>query len=45
MTQTGSLIDYLNVRELVSMMAALYPSPLDVEEALRISEPRRSPIA
>jgi ABC-2 type transport system ATP-binding protein len=37
MTQTGSLIDYLNVRELVSMMAALYPSPLDVEEALRIS--------
>jgi ABC-2 type transport system ATP-binding protein len=37
MTQTGSLIDYLNVRELVSMMAALYPSPLDVDEALRIS--------
>jgi len=37
MTQTGSLIDYLNVRELVSMMAALYPSPLNVDEALRIS--------
>jgi ABC-2 type transport system ATP-binding protein len=37
MTQTGSLIDYLSVRELVSMMAALYPSPLDVDEALRIS--------
>jgi ABC-2 type transport system ATP-binding protein len=37
MTQTGSLIDYLSVRELVTMMAALYPAPLDVEEALRIS--------
>jgi ABC-2 type transport system ATP-binding protein len=37
MTQTGSLIDYLSVRELVTMVAALYPSPLDVDEALRIS--------
>jgi ABC-2 type transport system ATP-binding protein len=37
MIQTGSLIDYLSVRELVSMMAALYPSPLDVDEALQIS--------
>jgi ABC-2 type transport system ATP-binding protein len=37
MTQTGSLIDYLTVRELVTMMAALYPTPLDVDEALRIS--------
>jgi ABC-2 type transport system ATP-binding protein len=37
MTQTGQLIEYLSVRELVSMMAAIYPSPLDVDEALRIS--------
>ena len=37
MTQTGQLIDYLTVRELVTMMAAIYPAPLDVEEALRIS--------
>ena len=37
MTQTGQLIDYLTVRELVTMMADIYPAPLDVEEALRIS--------
>ena len=37
MTQTGQLIDYLTVRELVTMMAAIYPAPLDVEGALRIS--------
>ncbi len=37
MTQTGQLIDYLTVHELVTMMAAIYPAPLDVEEALRIS--------
>jgi len=37
MTQTGQLIDYLTVRELVTMMAAIYPDPLDVAEALRIS--------
>jgi ABC-2 type transport system ATP-binding protein len=37
MTQTGQLIEYLSVRELVTMMAAIYPAPLDVEEALHIS--------
>jgi ABC-2 type transport system ATP-binding protein len=37
MTQTGQLIDYLSVRELVTMIAAIYPTPLDVEEALRIT--------
>jgi ABC-2 type transport system ATP-binding protein len=37
MTQSGQLIEYLSVRELVSMMAAIYPAPLDVDEALRIS--------
>jgi ABC-2 type transport system ATP-binding protein len=37
MTQTGQLIEYLSVRELVTMMAAIYPAPLPVEEALRIS--------
>jgi ABC-2 type transport system ATP-binding protein len=35
MLQTGSLIRDLDVRELVEMMASLYPAPLDVEEALR----------
>jgi ABC-2 type transport system ATP-binding protein len=34
MLQTGSLIQYLSVRELVTMVASLYPTPLDVEEVL-----------
>ena len=37
MLQTGSLIPDLSVRELVSMVAALYPNPLDVEEALELT--------
>jgi ABC-2 type transport system ATP-binding protein len=37
MTQTGQLIDYLSVRELVTMIARIYPAPLEVEEALTIS--------
>jgi len=37
MTQTGQLIEYLSVRELVTMMAAIYPAPLEVDEALQIS--------
>ena len=37
MTQSGQLIEYLSVRELITMMAAIYPAPLDVEEALQIS--------
>ncbi len=36
MLQTGSLIPNLSVRELVAMMAALYPSPLDVDETLHL---------
>jgi ABC-2 type transport system ATP-binding protein len=35
MLQTGSLPQYLSVRELVTMMASLYPHPLDVEDMLR----------
>ncbi len=35
MLQTGSLPGYLNVRELVTMMASLYPHPLSVEDVLR----------
>jgi ABC-2 type transport system ATP-binding protein len=35
MLQTGSLIQYLSVRELVTMVASLYPRPLPVDEALR----------
>ncbi len=37
MLQTGLLIRDLSVRELVAMMASLYPSPLGVEEALELS--------
>ena len=37
MLQTGSLLPYLGVRELVSMMAALYPHPLDVDDVLHLT--------
>jgi ABC-2 type transport system ATP-binding protein len=37
MLQTGSLIHDLSVRELVSMMASLYPQPMDVEEVLELT--------
>jgi ABC-2 type transport system ATP-binding protein len=34
MLQTGSALRYLTVRELIAMMASLYPNPLDVDEVL-----------
>ena len=37
MLQTGELIRDLSVRELVAMMASLYPDPMDVEEALDVT--------
>ena len=37
MLQTGALLRDLSVRELVAMMAALYPRPLDVEEVLALT--------
>jgi ABC-2 type transport system ATP-binding protein len=37
MLQTGQLIRDLSVRELVAMMAALYPQPMDVDEALELT--------
>jgi ABC-2 type transport system ATP-binding protein len=37
MLQTGALIEYLTVREVVTMVASLYPRPLDVGEALRLT--------
>jgi ABC-2 type transport system ATP-binding protein len=37
MLQTGGLLRDLTVRELVSMMAALYPRPLGVEEVLELT--------
>jgi ABC-2 type transport system ATP-binding protein len=37
MLQTGQLIRDLSVRELVAMMASLYPAPLEVEEALELA--------
>jgi ABC-2 type transport system ATP-binding protein len=36
MLQTGSLIHNLTARELVTMVASLYPAPLDVDEVLRL---------
>jgi ABC-2 type transport system ATP-binding protein len=37
MLQTGSLIRDLSVRELVTMMASLYPEPLPVDDALELA--------
>jgi ABC-2 type transport system ATP-binding protein len=37
MLQTGELIRNLSVRELLNMVASLYPSPLDVDEALEVA--------
>jgi ABC-2 type transport system ATP-binding protein len=37
MLQTGELIKDLSVRELVAMIASLYPAPLGVEEALELA--------
>ncbi len=37
MLQTGSLIQYLTIRELVTLMASLYPSPLDIDEVLKVT--------
>ena len=37
MLQTGAVIRFLSVRELVTMMASLYPNPLPVEDALAIA--------
>ncbi len=37
MLQTGSPLDYMKVRELISLMASYYPHPLGVEEVLRVT--------
>jgi ABC-2 type transport system ATP-binding protein len=37
MLQTGALIKDLSVRELVTMVASLYPAPLDVQEVLELT--------
>lgn len=37
MLQTGSLIPHLSVRELITMVASLYPHPLKVEEVLQLA--------
>jgi ABC-2 type transport system ATP-binding protein len=37
MLQTGSPPQYLNVRELITMVASLYPHALDVDEVLRLT--------
>ncbi|HEY2314010.1 MAG TPA: ATP-binding cassette domain-containing protein [Streptosporangiaceae bacterium] len=37
MLQSGSLIPHLSVRELITMVASLYPHPLKVEEVLQLT--------
>jgi ABC-2 type transport system ATP-binding protein len=37
MLQTGSLIQDLKVREIVTLTASLYPAPLDVDEVLELT--------
>ncbi len=37
MLQTGALLRDLTARELVAMMASLYPSPLDVDEVIELA--------
>jgi ABC-2 type transport system ATP-binding protein len=36
MLQTGSLLRFLSVRELIAMMASLYPRALDVDEVIEL---------
>jgi ABC-2 type transport system ATP-binding protein len=37
MLQTGGVIQYLSVRELLTMVASLYPKPLDVDEVIELT--------
>ena len=37
MLQSGELIRDLTVREIIAMMASLYPDPMDVDEALELT--------
>jgi ABC-2 type transport system ATP-binding protein len=37
MLQVGGLIQYLSVRELLEMVASLYPKPLSVDEAIELA--------
>jgi ABC-2 type transport system ATP-binding protein len=37
MLQTGGVIQYLTVRELLAMVASLYPNPLGVDEAIELT--------
>ena len=37
MLQTGSLLEYLKVRELVTLMASYYPHPLPVADVMRLT--------
>jgi ABC-2 type transport system ATP-binding protein len=38
MLQVGGVVDYLNVRELLTMVASLYPRPLGVDEAIELTK-------
>ena len=43
MLQTGALIEYLTVREVVTMVASVYPRPLAVDDVLRLTGAPHSP--
>jgi ABC-2 type transport system ATP-binding protein len=38
MLQTGGVVQYLSVRELLTMMASLYPRPMDIEEVIELTK-------
>jgi ABC-2 type transport system ATP-binding protein len=38
MLQTGGVVQYLSVRELLTMMASLYPAPLDIDEVIELTK-------
>jgi ABC-2 type transport system ATP-binding protein len=37
MLQTGGVVQYLSVRELLQMVASLYPTPMDIEEVIKLT--------
>ncbi|MGD0873423.1 MAG: hypothetical protein ABSA14_00360 [Acidimicrobiales bacterium] len=37
MLQTGPLVQFLSVRELLTMVASLYPHPLELNDVLRLT--------
>jgi ABC-2 type transport system ATP-binding protein len=38
MLQTGGVVQYLSVRELLTMVASLYPAPMDIDEVISLTK-------